>query len=177
MDSKLSFHPHIKKTVKEASRAIFALRKVRGFLDTEAAKCVYTSMIRPKLEYCSTVIISPTMLTSTSLEKCQNNAMRVISRFPLNFSMTTAQSLLGIHTLGSRWSVKFYKFVRKVDSGVCSPYLKDCLTRCQSHGFSLRNNCTYVVPHVRTDFGKRSFIYNAIVSLKSLDSPRLSFDL
>ena len=173
LDSKLSFKPHVLKLVKDNSNAIYALRKIRCHLSRSDALRVYTSMIRSRLEYCSIVLFCSGLVSVVEdLEKCQHRAVRCIYGVARNsrsaeFSITNALADLRLPTLEIRRSVRFCKFVHRLESGGGSPYLRALLDACGRHGLALRNGCNLILPHARSRYGKARFVYQAVTTLKS----------
>ena len=58
-------------------------------------------------------------------------------------------------------------FVRHLAAGKGSPYLLGLLDGCMKHSRTLRNDCAYVLPSVRSEFGKRRIVFCAIAALKA----------
>ena len=179
LDSKLSFKQHVLKLVKENSNAIYALRKIRCHLSRTDALTVYTGMIRSRLEYCSNVLFCSGLVSVVEdLEKCQRRAVRCICGVARNsrsaeFSITNSLTDLCLQTLEIRRNARFRKFVHSLVSGSGSPYLRALLDACAKHNLALRNNCSHILPHARSRYGKARFVYQAVTALKSARSRRL----
>lgn len=108
IDSKLSLDQHVNKIVTDSNNKAYSIRKIRHLLNYEEAKLIYTSIIRPKLEYCSSLFLNLNKSQIKKLESAQNKSIRIICRAPnLNFSITDARKLLNLHTLVSRRSIFF----------------------------------------------------------------------
>lgn len=172
LDSKLSLIQHVDQLVCDTSNIIYALRKVRCYLTRSATLTVYITMIRSKLEYCSSVLHCSDLISiASNLEKCQRRAVRVICNVPRNtgsdaFSVTEACADLQLKTLSERRTNRFNALVHHLVAGRGSPYLVQLLDGCDSHARSLRNSCPYVLPYARSSFGKKRFVYRAITALK-----------
>ena len=138
-------------------------------------KCIYTSIIRSKLEYCSNVYASSLSAGNAMLlERCQNRAVRVICHAPLTFSATDGRISFGIHTLASRRNVRFDESVQLLISGRGSTHLQDMISR-QKGGRSLRTDCSLILPNATNNCGKRRFTFRAISSLKRATQVSHSF--
>ena len=172
LDSRLSHVSHVQRLVRETSNSLYALRKIRSFITKSDALIVYKSMIRSKLEYCSNVLYcSSRSSVVLDLEKCQNRAVRVVCGVSTNsasnsFSVSNAREGLGLTTLVLRRNSRFKRFVQRLLAGKGSSYLQSLVTNCGRHSVSLRNRCSYVLPSVRSCYGKNRFVFRAISILK-----------
>lgn len=128
IDSKLSFESHIEGIVKRANSITYVLRKIRHLLNYEESRLIYTSIIRPKLEYSSSLFINLSKSLILKIEQSQNRALRVICRaHKLGFSATDSRLLLNLHTLLSRRVFFFRNLLCKTLSGTSSRHLLNIL--------------------------------------------------
>lgn len=169
LDSKLDFREHIQIVSNKCSSMIFALRKIRHLLTCEQAKDIYTSIIRPKIEYCSCILQELPDISSNKLELIQNRAIRVICKAPKIFSVTDGRLCLNLDTLCSRRAVSFRNLVGKTMCGMASDELYNLLSQAPTHSRSLRSRCSYILPCSNTNFGKKRFTYCAIKYLSNRD--------
>ena len=65
IDSNLSFSDHVDKLQKKLSFALFAMRKVRNFINNDSMKLLYNAFFHSHLEFSSTFLLS-----------CKKNAIR-----------------------------------------------------------------------------------------------------
>jgi hypothetical protein len=173
IDNKLSLKYHINSITNHANTIIYLLRKIRHLLNYEESKLIYTSIIRPKLEYCSSLFLNLNSSLIQKLESTQNKAIRVLCQAPKqNFSITDARSLLNIPTLQSRRTVLFQNLVKKCLIQT-SNQLRSTLYNEPSHNRTLRSACTRILPSVNTQLGKRRFTYQAIqlISQHTINMP------
>ena len=163
LDSKLSLSYFCQSLVSNTAGVISLLGKCRKYLQLIDALHIYLTIIRPRLEYCSLLLTSIATQDSNLLEKCQNRAIRIILQAPYDFSMTTGRLMLNIHTLCSRRKFFLAKFI---DYNITKKKLSHSLLNIiNSHPCSqreLRNPCKLILPTPRTNYGKRTFIYNVI---------------
>ena len=73
----------------------------RRLITCEKDKLIYTSIIRPKIEYCCSLFLEVSPILSKKIEPVQNKAIRAISYAPRKFSVTDGRRLLNLHTLCS----------------------------------------------------------------------------
>ena len=168
LDSKLSFKDHVDYITTKCNRSVYALRKVRAYLTVQQSLLIYTSMIRPVLEYCSGMLGSLSKERSARLEVCQNRALRVVLRANPRFSATRARDSLNISLLSVRRATTFTKLVSKVAAGEASGYLLRLLNQCGQHTRSLRGACRYILPSCTNNWGKKTFRFRAITALKAV---------
>ena len=176
LDSKLSFSHHIHNTTSVARSTIYALRKIRPYLNTEQCKLIYTSIIRPKLEYCSSLFLTITKSLNTKLERAQNKAIRIICRAPPIFSINDARPLVDLPTLASRRSHTFSKRIKALyfSESTDSVLLILMSASTKSYQRSLRSHCNLSLPAANSKFGLQTFTYQAIKAIKT-DLPPVQF--
>lgn len=179
LDQKLSFTPYIQAITSKAYKRIYLLSRFKKFLNLEQTLCTYSTIIRPILEYCSSIILDTSKKNSYALEMVQNRAIRLILNAPRRFSITTGRTLLNLPTLESRRSYLFHKFVHlKFLKHKASNYLLSLPDRLNSHTRTLRSSSCLVKPHSRTRFGQTTFlaILHRFISSPKSTNQLLSFD-
>lgn len=79
-DPRLSFVCHIQTITSEALRMVgYIVRNSRGFTNVDTIKLLFTTYVRPKIEYCS-VIWSPGYIThAVSLEAVQRRFLKYLA--------------------------------------------------------------------------------------------------
>ena len=78
VDDKLLFRKHISMKISKANSMIFLIKHTFKYLDAEMFNLLYKSLVRPHLEYASTVW-SPTLkMDINSLEKVQRRATKIV---------------------------------------------------------------------------------------------------
>ena len=76
LDSQLNFAKHIGKIVRTASVKLRQFRRMRSFLDVNAATMVYKNMFLPVLEYGDIFLTSATAENRKRLQMLQNKGLR-----------------------------------------------------------------------------------------------------
>ena len=163
IDSKLSFTPHCNKACSSASSLLYAFRRIRHLLTTPQATLLYTSVIRPRLEYCSTLLIGTAQANIDKLEKCQNKAIRIIYKIPqrthTGFSVTQAREALELPSLTRRRNSRIEKIIALANNPSTTTttafnlLISQNITHKTSH--ITRSATTHILPHARTNLGKR----------------------
>ena len=167
------------KTIAKANKSLYLLRKIRYLLTYEEAKTIYISIIRSRLEYCTTLVTFANKYITNRLEYCQNKAIRLICKAQKAFSVTDGRLLLGLHTLISRRNLFFRNLVFKLFNESGGLALRDMLSNSDSGSKSLRSGCKLILPSINSNRGKNTLTYNAIKLLKgeSCLSCSLSYSL
>jgi len=168
-DTHLNFNSHVSNIVKKAMQSIFLLKKIRKYINCEETKLIYTSVIRTRLEYCTTLLTFTSKANSDRIEACQNKAIRTICCAPKTFSVTDGRIVLGLHTLASRRNLFFRDLAMKIASGAGSLSALYELLHHSSRKTSsrtLRSACNFILPAINSNRGRNSFTYNTIKLLK-----------
>ena len=177
IDYRLSFSDHVNQVVKKCSSMLYSLCKIRYLLNYNEAKLIYTSIIRPMIEYGGSILIDLPVVSSQKLEAIQNKAIKVICQAPSKFSVTDGRILLNLHTLCARRDFFFRSMVGKAQCALASDELRNLLDQVLTHKRTLRSGSNYVLPSANINFRKRRFTYNAIKLLHyGLCTDILSFD-
>ena len=82
IDAQLSQGKHVEEFCKKVSLAIGALKRVQPFISKETAIQIYNTLIMPHFDYCIPVWDCLSGYLSDKLQKLQNHAARVITKFP-----------------------------------------------------------------------------------------------
>ena len=160
-DQHISWNAHVKYLLAKAGKRVGMLGRIRHNLTTHCANIVYTSHIRPILDYCDTVYHCCGELNSNYLEKLQRRAARIVCK---RYSSDEAIDLLRWKTLFCRREQHTFKLVKKCLSGHCPQFFKNYF-RSNS---SVSNRATRQSNHlhlarVRTEVAKRGFYFNGCI--------------
>ena len=94
LDSGLTFTPHIEAICHKANSLIYLSSKLRKFLTIEQASLVYTSIIRPTVEYCSSLFLEVSQKPPTLLKKCKIGPLELLSVLQESVPLRLAASCL-----------------------------------------------------------------------------------
>uniref|UniRef100_V5GPT7 RNA-directed DNA polymerase n=1 Tax=Anoplophora glabripennis TaxID=217634 RepID=V5GPT7_ANOGL len=79
-DNRLSFTDHINTIINAANRSLsFIVRNSSSFNDVTALKCLFYSLVRSKLEYCSLIWYPYYQIHTNKLEKVQRRFLKFLS--------------------------------------------------------------------------------------------------
>ena len=150
----LTWKTHIHSLAKHASQKLGFLARARGFFSPSHLLSIYTSQIRPSLEYCSHVWGGALKSTLCLLDKVQSKAIRLIN----NPNLTKSLQPLSHRRLVGDLSI-FYRYF----NGHCSQEIRDIIpvplrrvrtTRSSTHSHPFQVS----LPNPRTLSHKSSFI-------------------
>ena len=165
LSANLSWTPHMDKIVAKTRKIIGMLyRQFYQRSDPEALTKLYTSVIRPHLEYAAPVW-SPELIKDISkLENVQKFALRVCT----NLSYVDLIKKCNLTELRTQRNHLSLALLHKINSGDCifpnaplTPYSTTYFTRSQAAN-------TFVQPHACTNLLQNSFFPRTISSWNSL---------
>ena len=138
LQSNLSWNRHIDQTVKKANSMLGFLRRNLRVSNESTKTSAYRSMVRPLLEYCSTVWSPYTQEHIQKIEMVQRRAARyVTNRYHNTISVTSILDHLEWETLKSRRTknqlVMFFKIIHGLIDIPAERYLTPASTRTRSH--------------------------------------------
>ena len=118
LSEKLSWHPHITRITNKSSQRLALLRRLKFKLSRNALIRIYSTMIRPILEYGCVLFDNCTDGLSTSLESIQFEAARICTGALRHTPRILLINELGWQPLSTRRKyyklVLFYKMIHKL---------------------------------------------------------------
>ena len=124
-DERLNWNDHIKFILAKAGKRVGMLGRIRYCITWHSAKIIYTSMIRPIIEYYDTVWGCCGQVNENALESLQRRAGRIVCRAS---SSEDAIEKLNLTTLAYRQSKHTLNLVNKCRNGQCPPFFKNYFT-------------------------------------------------
>ena len=153
----LSWNTHISRITTNANRTLGFIKRNVTCKHEKVKSTAYNALVRPQLEYSSSVWSPHTQTNIHKLEMVQRRSIRWVKHdYSRYTSVTDLQNALGWSTLERRRQdsrlVMFYRIYHNLVAISLPPYLvvPSRLSR-HMHPYSLRQ------PHVRSDFFKYSF--------------------
>ena len=155
--SDFKWTTHINGAVKRANMKIGALLRIQDTLLRKDKSKIYTTMIRPALEYGGVIYDNCSLADSMKIESVQKFAGRVCTGA---LKLTNYEKLchdLKWQSLKSRRTVAKAIFTHKIINKLAPSYLESnfCLKKCLVSG--LRNSATLVLPRCRLSSFANSF--------------------
>ena len=161
-DSTCSLSHHITKVCKSINYYLYSIGKVRKYMDMPTTEKMVNALVTSRLDYCNSLLYGLSDARISQLQRCQNNAARIISlRRKYDHISPILQAL---HWLPIRQRIDFKVLLlvyraRDMDSTLAPAYLQD-LVKAHSPKRLLRSQdaCKLHVPRYRLErFGRRSF--------------------
>ena len=156
-DERLSWNDHVKFILAKAGKGVEMLGRICYCITWHSAKIIYTSMIRPIIEYCDTVWGYCGEINKNASESLQRWAGRIVCRAS---SSEDAIEKLNLTTLAYGQSKHTLNLGNKCIKRQCAQFLKNYFTlnkhlySCDTHQKTLIH-----LPSVRTEIAKQSFYY------------------
>ena len=168
MSNNLSWNHHIDTTAKKANSTLGFLRRNLRISNEEVKATAYKSLVRPNLEYCSTIWNPHTKDLTYKLEMVQRRAARyVTNRYHNTSSVTSMLDHLQWESLESRRTkaqlTMFYKITNDLVDIPADQYLIPSKTNTRScHSKKFRQ------PTTSTSYYKNSFFPRTIAVWNNL---------
>ena len=143
MDSELKFDEHINAKIKKANTMIRLIRRSFAFLDGKLFKQLYTSFVRPHLEYCQSIWSPHLKKDIKMIESVQRRATRLVDGFQ-NLSYEQRLQELDLPTLAFRRRrgdmIELFKHHHTYDKQSLSSYFRQRSNPSRQHDFQLERN-------------------------------------
>ena len=160
----LRFHNHINNIIKKANIALSPLYPIAKHIHRNTQSLIYTTYVRPHLEYCDIVFDGhlTKQLDELRLERVQRRAARLTTGTPLRTSTDRLRTDFGWDTLKTRRKLHKLQFFHKLthEDPPQPEYIRQTLpqTRNTSTCRTLRNHSTLTLPPNNTTSFQLSFI-------------------
>ncbi len=160
----MSWGTHIDIITAKASKRIDQLSRLKGKLSRKTLKTLYFAMIRPILEYASSVFINCTNSQSKQLEAVQIRAASIITGAMNTTSHIKIINELGCDNLETRRTQSQLTLLYKINHNLTPNYLNILLppTRQEDPRYNLRYPSNYNLIYARTEQYRKSFLPSAL---------------
>ena len=176
VDTDLNFNCHIQQGIAKANKLLGLIRRSMKYLNNESLKCLYTSLVRPHLEY-GNVIWSPTLQSHiNNLEKTQRRATNMIPEIQ-NKSYEKRMESMRLPSLVYRRIrgdvIEMYKYTHIIYNVPSKPFQLDNDESRRNNGYKLfKTRCATLTR--RNFFGNRVLkCWNALPS-EVVQAPNLN---
>lgn len=158
------WHHHIKSITAKAWQRIGILRQFKFTLKRNTLERIYTSFIRPLLEYADVVWSNCTIEESNMLEAVQVEAARIILGVTKLCNINKMYGDLGWESLSNRREKHRLILFYKMKNNLTPAFLSDLVpeqVQDSSH-YNLRNADDYLAINARTSLYRNSFLPTAV---------------
>ena len=170
MSNDGSWHLQLDSVKSKAWSRVDNMKRLRFLLDRKSLEIIYTSFIRPILEYADVVWDNCTQYEKQELEKVQHEAARIVSGCTRLVSIRLLYNEVGWESLETRRTKHKLVLFFKMSKGFCPHYLSQLAPQSVGERSSrvLRNSSDVVGIASRTSFYQNSFLPSVINSWNSL---------
>lgn len=169
VDHQLRFSKHIQTQVSKANRVLGAIKHTFSAIDKNAFLCLYKSLVRPHLEYASTVWSPVLKRDKDALEQVQRRATRLVEGLS-HLSYGERLAKLELPTLSSRREradlIQAFKIIKGVDSVNYSRECNKCGGAMFRPAFGTATRGHSLKMHVQYQLGPRRNFLPARVTEK-----------
>ena len=168
LTNNLSWNIHIDKIIKKANSTLGFLRRNLRISNTSVKSNAYTSLVRPHLEYCSSVWSPYTKTLTNKVEMVQRRAARyATNRYHNTSSVTTMLNQLDWETLEDRRTkaqlTMFYRITNDLVDIPADQYLTPANTTTRSS-----HSRKYQQPTTSTSYYRNSFFPKTVTTWNHL---------
>ena len=157
------WHVHIDNLLTSSSKILGMMRKIKLSVKRKTLEQLYTSFLRPILEYASVVWDGCTVLEKDKLEKIQHEAARIVSGLTRSVSLDRLYKEISWSSLSERRTYQKLLLAYKIKTHQTPGYLSDLFPNMlESVPYNLRNPFDFTVINRRTELFSKSFVPSAI---------------
>ena len=170
IDENLNWQTHIDYTCKKALKGLGILRRVRDLTPASTLNDIYSSIIQPHFDYCSTVWDCCNKGSKDKLQRLQNRAARIITRAGYDVRSTDILEKLNWPTLHQRRANRRVCLMYKIHNNLAPNYLVECFTQTKNvHTHNTRGHeVNFNIPQPKTNFLKSSLQFNGAAAWNDL---------
>jgi hypothetical protein len=160
----LKWNSHICDVHTKAAKRLNLMLPLKYTLDRKTLETIYTTLVRPVMEYSIIVWGGTYDAHLAKLEEININAMRIITGATCNSNIAKLYNETSLPSIKDRRDVAMLKMFFKIKNNQAPNYLQELLPpeRHEIVNYSLRTNRTIEPPFARLESLKRSFILYAI---------------
>jgi hypothetical protein len=164
------WHTHIDYIKTKAWSRVNVMRKLKFKLSRKTLEIIYTTFIRPILEYADVIWDNCTKGEKEELNKIQNEAARIATGTTKLVSIHNLQKEIGWETLQERRNKHKLVLLFKMKNNATPEYLSSILPPeiGQTVTYNLRNSNNIQIPEARTALYYNSFLPSALIQWNSL---------
>ena len=170
LNSTLTWKEHITTICSAANKKVGVLACLKHLLDRKSLTTMYTSFIRPSLEYGNVIWCNCSSAENDILESVQKRALRIITGAIIRTPTNCIYEEAGIDTLKVRRERNVLIYFHKIVNGLVPNYLseiKPLQTNCER--YDLRRQLNFIAPRCRISKYQKSFLPLAVSLWNKLD--------
>ena len=158
-DSTCSLKYHVARICKSLNYQLYSIGKIRKYLDLSAAKMLMNAIISSRLDYCNSLLYGINKAQLEQLQRCQNQAARIVSLRKKYDHITPVLKDLHWLPVKARIDFKIMLLTYKALNGIAPLYISELLEPyTPSRALRSSDKQLLCVPKWRLEgFGGRSF--------------------
>ena len=170
LSTNLSWKDHVTTISENAGKKLHILAKLKNLIDRKTLTTMYTSFIRPGLEYGSIVFCNCTETEDEILESVQRRAFKIITGGIVRTPTNNLYNEIGMETLKVRRERNVLLFFFKIIHNMVPSYLQELKPDKKKSGrYTFRTKNDFVEPDWRITKYRKSFLPFAISLWNRLD--------
>ena len=164
LNSSLTWNNHIVNISTTANKKLNLLAHLKHLVDRQTLLTMYTSFIRPSLEYANVIWCNCTDTECDFLEGIQRRAARIITGGTISVSSKLLYEELAIETLKARRNRNVLQMFHKIVYDQAPIYLAEMKpeTTAQRQAYNLRKTSNFTIPRCRLKKYQKSFLPHAV---------------
>ena len=160
--NNLTWTEHIIHNINKASQRLNIISRHRYRLPRLALESLYTTMVRPIIEYGDVIYDGMSLSLGQSLEKTQRRAAIICSGAYRHTETRTLLQEVGWEPLSERRKMHKLTTLYKIQSGIYPAYLRDLIPKATEPRYSLRTVPHIPIIHTRLTTTTKSFFPSTI---------------
>lgn len=159
-----TWHAHIDLIASKAWTRVNVMRKLKFILNRKALQMIYTTFIRPVLEYSDIIWDNCTQYEKNELDKIQLEAARIVTGSTKLVSSARLNSEVGWENLSSRRRKHKLTLFYKMLNGITPDYLTQLVPSQvnQASMYNLRNSDNYLTIRTSSQLYYNSFLPSVV---------------
>ena len=127
-DSTCCLNDHVNKICKNINYQLYSIGKIRKYLDKPTTEKMINSAVTSRLDYCNSLLYGINGYLVSQLQRCQNNAARIVSLRRKYDHITPVLKDLHWLPVEYRINYKILLLAYKAQHGMAPPYLSSLLS-------------------------------------------------
>jgi len=169
LDEHLSFSSHADYVTKKVAKKVNMLGRISHNLTYFSKLLIYQTIIAPHFNYCSTILFLLSKSELDTLQKKQNQAMRIILRASRYTSISSMLQQLNILSVRQTVILDSLTFVFKMLHNLLPLHLLDhCRFVADIHNYNTRSSDDLYVSTVHSNYAQNDLFHKGLVMYNNL---------
>lgn len=171
IDNKMNLRANVEYVCKKLSKKIYFLGRIRKKKTFNTAVKLYSAIVKPHFQYCSTILFLSTQGDLSRLQKLQNRAMRIILKCArLTHIKYMLRSLNWLNII-QQIKLNVLLFIFKMKNDKLPKYLtKNLRYISDTQPYNLRNAQNFRIAHKATTRAQNTMMFKGLQLYNNLPS-------